>query len=213
MKKFNSIEDDDILVEIPEDFVNMTLPTPRLYRYYSYLKDRIYFLNDEITDDTLDDLSYWILYWNREDKGIPEIERKPIRIFINSVGGVIDVQAILCNLIELSKTPVVGVAMGMVASAASLIYMACHCRLMMPNAYLLVHQGSAALQGNFGDIAAAMEDYEKTVRQMENFVIEHTGYTEKEVREKIRKDWYIKSDEAIEKGVADEIITDINVLL
>ena len=129
------------------------------------------------------------------------------------MGGSIDVQAILCNLIELSKTPVIGIAMGMVASAASLIFMACHCKLIMPNAYLLVHQGSAALSGNYGDIAAAMEDYEKTVRQMEDFIIAHTDYTEEEVRDKIRKDWYIKADEAIERGVADEIITDINAIL
>lgn len=208
--------DEEILDLDLNEFTSLfddTLPSPHLFCYYGNIKERNFFINDEITDELLNQLSYWILYWNRKDKDIPEIDRKPIKIFINSVGGSLDVQAILCNLIELSKTPIIGIAMGMVASAASLIFMACHCKLIMPNAYLLVHQGSAALSGNYGDIAAAMEDYEKTVRQMEDFIIAHTDYTEEEVRDKIRKDWYIKADEAIKRGVADEIITDINAIL
>ncbi|MBQ2176541.1 MAG: ATP-dependent Clp protease proteolytic subunit, partial [Alphaproteobacteria bacterium] len=75
------------------------------------------------------EIIHYILRWNREDRNIDDIDRKPIYLMFNSPGGNIDAQAAICSAIELSKTPVIGVAIGMVASAASLIFLSCHCRL------------------------------------------------------------------------------------
>jgi ATP-dependent protease ClpP protease subunit len=44
------------------------------------------------------------------------------------------------------------------------------------------------------------------------FYTENTKYTEDEIEENIQTDWYIRMDEAIEKGLVDEVITDIDVL-
>lgn len=206
--------DEDIFALLGlDDLTGDKLPSPELFRYYNFLKSRTLFINDEITDATLEEIVQWILYWNREDSILPDDLRKPIKIFINSIGGSIDVQAILCNVIEMSKTPIYSYGMGMVASAASLIFMACHKRYMMPNAYMLVHKGSAALQGSFDDVASAMADYEKTVEKMLDFITKHSNYSADEIKENIRKDWYIKSKEAVEHGMADEIVTNIDVLL
>ena len=38
-------------------------------------------------------------------------------------------------------------------------------------------------------------------------------YTKEEVETHIGKDWYIRAEEALEKGLVEEIITNINVLL
>ena len=43
------------------------------------------------------------------------------------------------------------------------------------------------------------------------FYIENTKYTEEEIEENIQTDWYIRIDEAIEKGLVDEVITDIDI--
>lgn len=48
---------------------------------------------------------------------------------------------------------------------------------------------------------------------MIKFIIEKTKYTREEVEEHINKDWYVRANEALEKGMVDEIITNIDVLL
>lgn len=200
-------------LQIEGPAATMQLPDPDLAQYWEDLKNRIIWINDEITDEYLDFVSK-IIYWNRQDKGVPVEERKPIQIFFSSPGGSLDVQDTLVSMIKLSKTPVYGYALGMVASAASLIFLSCHKRFALPNAYFVFHRGSCSnLGGNYNEIAAAMEDYRKQVERMEKFYIENTTYPEEIVREKIKTDWYVHCDEAMKYNVITDLIEDIEVLL
>lgn len=192
---------------------NLSLPDPALVQHYMDLRDRYYWINSEIKDGYLDLISR-IIMWNKEDKDKPVEERKPIRILFNSVGGSLDVADTLIDVIKLSKTPIYGIALGMVASAASLIYLSCHKRYALPNSYWIFHQGSASnLGGSYSEIAAAMEDYRLQVQKMEKFYIENTTYPEEVVKEKIKSDWYIYIEDALKYNVATEEIKDIGVLL
>ena len=56
-----------------------------------------------------------------------------------------------------------------------------------------------------------MDDYNKVIEEMTEFIIARTKFTSDEVREKIKRDWYVRSTEAVEKGLADKIITDIDL--
>ena len=55
-------------------------------------------------------------------------------------------------------------------------------------------------------------DYEKQIEMLMEFYIENTKYTEEEIEENIQTDWYIRMDEATEKGLVDGVITDIDIL-
>jgi len=158
------------------------------------------------------ELTHYIIKWNREDKDIPEIDRKPIKLLFDSPGGDLDAQAAICSMIELSKTPIIGVAIGMVASAASLIYLTCHVRLALKSSYFILHKGSATLSGDFENIMNSIDDYKKEVEKMVKVVVNHSRYTPEEVEEHMKKDWYVRAQEALDKGLVDEIISDINVL-
>jgi hypothetical protein len=70
------------LPEMTSVGANLQLADPNLVNYYADLENRIYWLNDEITQYTFDLVQY-ITRWNREDKNIPIQDRKPIRIFID----------------------------------------------------------------------------------------------------------------------------------
>ena len=59
----------------------------------------------------------------------------------------------------------------------------------------------------------SIDDYKKEIDKLINFIIERSKYTKEEVEEQIKKDWYVRAPEALEKGLVDEIITNINVLL
>ena len=193
--------------------VSLQLPDPSLLQYYHDLNNRTIWIDEEIDGITLDVVSK-IIRWNQDDKDIPIEKRKPIRILFNSPGGNLDVEETIVSIIRLSKTPVYGIALGMVASAASLIFLSCHRRFALSNAYFVFHRGSCQnLGGNYNEIAAAMEDYKIQVAKMEKFYIENTGYTEEEVKKNIATDWYIRGDELIEKGVVDEWIENIEIFL
>lgn len=191
---------------------NLQLADPSLLNYYHDLENRIYWLNDEISCYTFDLVQY-ITRWNMEDKGIPVADRKPIRIIIDCAGGALSVSETLSNIIKLSKTPIYGIALGFVASGASVIYLSCHKKFALPNTVFVLHKGSCSgVSGTYDEIVSFARDYEKQIETLMTFYIEHTKYTEEEIVENIQSDWYIRMEEAIEKGLVDELITDIDIL-
>lgn len=202
---------DALLSDSPD--ATLQLADPSLLQYYEDFKNRTIWIDGEIDKVTLDLVSK-IIRWNREDKDLPIKERKPIRILFNSPGGSLDVEETIVSIIRLSKTPIYGIALGMVASAASLIYLACHKRFALKNAYLILHRGSCQnMGGNYNEIQAAMDDYKQQVAKMEKFYIENTLYTEEEVHKNIATDWYIRGNELIEKGIVNEWVENIEILL
>lgn len=207
------MENTDFIFELPEDLFDMKLPNSFYLEYYNDLKNRIIWINEEITGDLTHELTHYIIQWNREDRGIPEMDRQPIKLLFDSPGGELDAQAAICSMIELSKTPVIGIAIGMVASAASYIYLSCHVRLALKSSYFILHKGSANLTGDFDNIMNSIDDYKKEIDKLVNFIIEKSTYTKEEVEEHIKKDWYVRAPQAEEKGLVDEIISDINVFL
>lgn len=193
---------------------NLSLPDPELVQYYQNFENRVFWIDGEI-NSSLFELVSKIVYWNREDKDIAIKDRKPIKIFINSAGGDLDVADMLVSMFKLSKTPIYGFALGMVASAASLIFLACHKRYALPNSYFIFHKGSYSTSGttNYNELMSAMEDYRAQVEKMENFYIENTQYPEEVIREKIKSDWYIHVPEALKYGVITDLIENIEVML
>ena len=207
------MDETEFFIDLPEDLIDLKLPNSYNLKYYRDLSNRTIWINEEIDRNLTQEIIHYIIKWNRDDRGIPEMDRKPIRLLFDSQGGDLDAQAAICSAIELSKTPVIGVAVGLVASAASLIYLSCHVRLAFKSSYFILHKGSAALSGDYENIISSIEDYKKEINKMISFIIEKSKYTKEEVEEHINKDWYVRAQEALEKGMVDEIITDINVLL
>ena len=205
---------DNITLNIPQPLENMNLPNPELLTYYSDLEKRIIWLEEEVTECTLEFVRK-IIEWNREDEmnGLEPKDRKPIKIFFFSPGGDLDVNYALIDTIRLSKTPVYGINIGRCCSAAAYIYLSCHHRYMMNHSYFVFHQGSSQLPGNYNEVVAIMNDYQGQVAELSNLMKERTLYTEEEIMDNIVTEWYVRKEEALEKGVCHEIINDISVLL
>ena len=200
----------DLLSLLPS-VANLQLADPTLVNFYADLEHRIYWLNDEINNFTFDLVQY-IIRWNREDADIPVEDRKPIRIIVDCGGGQLSVSETLSNIIKMSKTPIYGIALGYVASGASVIYLSCHLKFALPNTVFVLHKGSCSgVSGTYDEIVAFAKDYEKQMETLIDFYIENTNYTEEEIVNNIQTDWYIRTEEAVENGLVDEIITNINV--
>lgn len=201
-----------LTLSIPES-ANYLLPDETLLAFYNDLEERIFWIDDEISGMTMN-LVHYILKWNREDKDLPIEERKPIKLMIHSPGGDLDVLGVIYDIIRLSVTPVVGINLGQAYSAAAMILLACGRRYGLKNSTILFHQGSCSnLQGTYEQVNSFMQEYQKQVDKLSKMITERTSFSESEVAEKMKGDWYVGAEECVDREVYHGIITSIIDLL
>lgn len=201
-------------VAIPPQAENLQLPDPSLLNYYKDIDRRLYWLVGAV-DASLYELVQHIINCNYEDKDIPVEQRRPIRIIIASPGGSLEVEQTLVAIMEASATPVWCIAIGMCASAASMIYLAGHKRFATRNAYWMLHQGGCDnLEGSYQQIMSFMAKYQMDIEEMAEFYKSHTNFPTDLIEKNLSEgDWYISIDEAMENGICHEVISDLSVFM
>lgn len=204
--------DNTFTVAIPTNVENLQLPSPELITFYKNLEERVLWIDSQIDDLTLEFARY-IMLWNREDKGIPVEERKPIKLMFFSPGGDLSVNNAMIDVIEMSKTPVYGYNIGEAASAGCFIFMACHKRFAMPKSVFLLHKGSGQFSGDYNAIIAQMLEYQRQIDELADFVLKHSKISREEFEKNINTEWFIPAQQAVEYGICDKIITDIDETL
>ena len=147
-------EVNNILLGIPEDIANLQLPNPTLRDHFRDEQDRIYYLDSQIDDGTLELVKY-IFRCNKEDVGKPIEERKRILIMIDSPGGSVEVLASIMGAIKISKTPIWTCCYCTAYSAAADLLACGHKRFALPMTNMMFHAGSACYQGSQNDIDSA----------------------------------------------------------
>lgn len=203
---------ENFTINLPKNLENMALPDPGLLNFYQEMEDRIIWLDRTVDEDTVE-IGKKILRWNMEDRNKKPKKVKPIILLIFSYGGDLDVCNSLIDIIEGSTTPIYGVNMGIAASAACFIYLACHKRFMLPRASFLIHRGSGGYQGTYEQVLAQIVDYQNSIELIVNLVKERTTYSEQEIEEKISTEWYIRQEEALKYGVAHQVVKNLNEVL
>lgn len=170
-------------------------------------ENRRLFLNDEVDESIIDSLVYMIMKYNREDKGKPVEERKPIIIYINSPGGSVTDGYGLIDAMLASVTPVYTVNQAQCCSMGFLIFIAGTKRYTMKHSQFLMHDGST---WNFGSVAKVKDRMEFETIELEamtkQYILEHTNMTDKFYDEKYRTEFYFLPKKAKELGVADYIV-------
>lgn len=201
-------------IRIPPELENVKLPAPEMMLFYKDIDRRVFWIVGPI-DDTLYNMIQYIIHWNMEDKGKPIRERTPIRIIIASGGGDLEVEKTVSSIIELSETPIYAIAIGLCASAASMIFLSCHKRYALPNATFVFHQGSCDnIGGTYQQVVSFVDNYAKDIEAMGKFYTQHTKYAEEVILDKLATgDWYIDTEEALENGVVDEIVNSLAIFL
>lgn len=165
------------------------------------------FIIGEIDEDTGTVSDEIIRYWNKidEEANIPVEERTPIKIYINSNGGVLDSTLTLIDSISLSKTPVWTINIGCAYSGGFFIFISGHKRIAYPNSSFLFHEGSTGVSGNADRFDNFTDFYKKQREILKKITLKNTKITEEEYAAHKNEDWWLFVDEAIEKGIADEI--------
>lgn len=174
-----------------------------------YLKDTIrrkFHLNDTVSQDTVADICRHIMQINHEDEGILVNERRPIILYISSNGGSVPDGYQLIDAIENSITPVYTVVVGYAYSMALLIFLAGRKRFTMPNATLLMHDGSNFIWDS-GSKAQDQADFNRRLNlRIRDYILSHSKLTPEEYDAKLRVEWFMFAEEAKEKGFVDKIV-------
>lgn len=202
----------DMLTMLLPPEATMQLADPSMVNYYQALDNRILWVDGEI-DITLLEITRLIMYWNIQDKDMPVEERKPIKLFIFSPGGNLAETMHACSVIQMSKTPVWTVNMGMALSGGFLLLISGHKRYTMPYARAMLHRGSGGAAGTFGQAEDAMKDYNAQMNDLQELVLKQTKISKQAFSKRKDRDWYFGADEQIKHGVVDEIITDLEQII
>ena len=203
---------EQIQVDLPQNLENMTLPAPEMVNFWRLSENRIFYIDFEI-DEAVMEIEKAIIAINIADKGIPAEERKPIKIFINTPGGLLAETFSLCSTIMLSKTKVITVNVGEAYSAGCLILLAGHERYTFPYGKAMIHTGSGGIQGTYEQTEQAQKIYKKQIDEMGAYILERSQMDDKVYKRNKAKDWYLDAEEQIKYGIVSEIITDLDIIL
>ena len=192
---------------LPKQLSDNQLLDPQELSYWKARQNRTFYIDYDIDCETGGDkelllLTKTIIEINLEEKDIPENELKPITIYINTLGGDLDVSFNLADIMIASRIPIITVAMGSVMSAGFIIFLAGSRRYVFNHSNLLVHSGSASLSGTAEQVAAAQENYKMLLNQMKYFILERTEIPEKVFNKNRAKDWYLTMDDIVNYKIA-----------
>lgn len=201
-------------VVIPQNAENLQLPSPELLNFYNNLEDRTLWVDDEITEYSLEYARY-IMKWNKEDKdnNVPVDQRKPIKLLFFSPGGSLIVNNLLVDTIMMSTTKVIGINAGMAASSGCFIFLACHERYSFPTAEFLIHKGAGEFGGDYNSVISAIMNYQREIENLGKYVLERTNIDEETFAEHFDTEWYLSAEEALEYGVCHKIVSSLDEIL
>ena len=177
----------------------------RSYDIYSrLLKDRIVMLDTDVNEHTASLLVAQLLFL--ESQGNDDIT-----FFINSPGGVVTAGMAIYDTMQFIKPDVCTVVMGQACSMGSLLATAGAAgkRKMLPNARHMIHQPSGGARGQATDMEIQVKEILIMKKNLTQIYVNHNskGKTYDEFHAAMERDNFMSSQEALEFGLIDEIIT------
>ena len=170
--------------------------------YSRLLRERIVFLGREVDDEIANLITAQMLFLEAEDPG------KDISLYVNSPGGSAYAAMAIYDTMQYVKPDVRTICMGMGMSAAAMILAggAAGKRMALPNAKVMIHQGSAGFRGTPADIEIHAQEVLSMTRRMAEILARHSGQPVEQVMVDIDRDRFMTPEEAKVYGLVDEIV-------
>jgi ATP-dependent Clp protease, protease subunit len=175
----------------------------RAFDIYSLLlRERIVFLGQEVDDQVANLIISQMLYLEAEE---PE---KDISLYINSPGGMAYAGMAIYDAIQHVRPEVSTICVGMAMSAAAMILCAGTTgkRFALPNARIMIHQGSAGTRGAPSDMAIALREVLALTERMAEIIAHHSARPVEQVQQDIDRDYFMSAEDARTYGLIDDII-------
>ena len=175
----------------------------RVYDLYSrLLKDRIIFIDGEITDEGSNIIIGQLLYLN--SKG-----NEDISLYINSPGGSVSAGMGVYDTMNYIKCDVSTICVGMAASMGAFLLAAGAKgkRYSLPNSEVMIHQPSGGSRGQASDIAIQAEHILKIKRRMNTILAKNCNQPLAKIEKDVDRDYYMTAEEALAYGIVDKVFS------
>lgn len=168
------------------------------------LRKREIFLVDAVSAESSNELIKQLMYLDNESS-------EEITIYINSPGGSVQDGLAVYDTIMLMNSPVRTVCLGICASMGAILFLAGEKREMMPHGKIMIHDPAFGGRHEMGgkkphEIQAELDDLNRCRESLAQIIAKRTGKTIEEIYEVTVNDTYYDPDEAVEFGLATNII-------
>lgn len=170
-----------------------------------FYQDRTIHFWGPVMDNSAKEAVNKMLLLDADDPG------KEIKFFINSPGGVVTSGMVVYDVMQMIKSPVSTICMGLAASMGSILLSGGTKgkRYIFPHAEVMIHQPS--LGGYFQGVSADLEIHAKQILKTKELgakiLSENCGQDYDRVLRDLERDYWMDAAEALEYGIVDELIT------
>lgn len=135
-------------------------------------------------------------------------DKKSINVVIHSIGGDVFAANAIYSALAMNKAKITGTIIGICASAATIVLMACDSRRIAKNAILMAHNPSVSLWGSYqaDDLLKLAEVTNQVKKSIVAAYMERLDKTEEEINQLMDEEsWYV-GQEAVDAGFCDSVI-------
>lgn len=166
------------------------------------MMDRIIFLGSAIDDQVANIIQAQLLFLQSTDA------QRDIQIYINSPGGSVYAGLGIYDTMQYIAPDVATICTGIAASmgAVLLVAGAKGKRAALKHSRVMIHQPSGGAQGVAADMEINLREMMKLKEELYTIISEHSGQTYEWVEKSSDRDYWMRSAEAKEYGMIDEIL-------
>lgn len=174
--------------------------------YSRLLKENIIFVVGQVEDYMANLIVAQLLFLESEN---PD---KDIQLYINSPGGSVTAGMAIYDTMQFIKPDVSTMCIGQAASMGALLLTGGTKgkRYCLPNSRMMIHQPLGGYQGQATDIEIHAKEILSMKQRLNEIMAYHTGRPLEEVEKDTDRDNFLTSNEAVEYGLIDKVITDRN---
>ena len=201
--RFDDEEEDEPKEERAQPDTLMLLK--RLEKYF--IKTRSVYLWGMVDDKTAKDVVNKMLLLEADKAG------EEIKFYINSPGGIVTSGMVIYDTMQMLKSPVSTICMGLAASMGSILLSGGvkGKRYIFPHGEVMIHQPS--LGGSIQGVSADLEIQARQTKRVKDLgakiLAENCGQTIEKIMKDFDRDYWMDADEAVVYGIVDEVIKKI----
>lgn len=166
------------------------------------MMDRIIFLGTGINDQVANIVQAQLLFLESVDA------KKDIQIYMNSPGGSVYAGLGIYDTMQVVNPDVATICTGMAASMAAVLLCAGTKgkRTALRHSRIMIHQPMSGTQGQVSDMEIALKETTRVRDELYTILANHTGQSFDKISEDSDRDYWMRSDEAKEYGMIDEVL-------
>ena len=167
------------------------------------MMDRIMFLGTAINDSVANVIQAQLLFLQSTDSS------RDIQMYINSPGGSVYAGLGIYDTMQYIKPDVATICTGCAASMSAVLLCAGKKgkRSALKHSRVMIHQPSGGMQGQSTDMEITLKQMQELRKDLYTILSQHTGKTYNQIEKDSDRDKWMRSDEAKEYGIIDDVLT------